>query len=211
MAPTVLGQLGDRGHPSSDRRQHSPAAGTQGLEGAGRGPHSPPGSPVDPLGRGPGPVYCGEPASTGRGPRGSRLPPPSQPRCCRVWVRAPSSDPARGDADVRAGPPAARKVGVSRPRAQALAAALCGGPGRGERWARSCCRTPPGSGPRTRGQARSLARGHSRGPLAGEGLCGAGLVGTPSPRTLRGGTHSHTRGSRAHARPAGSKRPTWRK
>lgn len=37
-----------------------------------------------------------------------------------VWVRAPGSDPAREDADVRAGPPAARKVGVSRAQAQVL-------------------------------------------------------------------------------------------
>ena len=67
MAPTVLEQLGDRGYPSSDHRGHGPAAETQGLEGAGRGPDTPPGSPADPLGRGPGPVYCGEPAPTGRG------------------------------------------------------------------------------------------------------------------------------------------------
>lgn len=178
----------------------------------------PPGSPADPLGRGPGPACCGEPASTGRGMPRVQAAAPSQRRCCQVWIRAPSSDPTQEDADVRASPPAARRVCVSRP------------PGPGTHWPPCVMNLgeanaghgpgchAPGPGPRTRGQARSLTQrqsppGHNQRLLAREGQwewwCGAGLVGTPSPRTLRGSSCSHMRGSRAHTRPGSSKQPTW--
>lgn len=165
-----------------------------------------------------GPRAAGSPLPQAGGPRGSRLPPPPQQRCCEVWIRAPSSDPTQGDAAVRAGPPAARRVCVSRP------------PGPGTHWSPCVmnlgeanaghgpgCHSP-GSGPRTRGQARSLTqrqspRGHNQRLLAREGQwewrCGAGLVGAPSPRTRHGSSRSHMHGSRAHTRPGSSKQPTW--
>ena len=129
-----------------------PCCGNPQPGGDGQGPPHPPGRLRTLLVVGLGPHAAGSLLPQAGGPRGSRLPSPSRRRCCQVWIRAPSSDPTQEDADVRASPPAARRVCVGRP------------PGPGTHWPpcvmnlgeANASHGPgchaPGSGPRTRGR-----------------------------------------------------------
>ena len=120
MAPTVLEQLGDRGYPSSDHRGHGPAQEPRAWRGRAGAPTPYPGRLRTLLLVGLGLCTVGSLLPQAGGPLGVQAATPIPAEMLLVWVRAPGSDPAREDADVRAGPPAARKVEMSRAQAQVL-------------------------------------------------------------------------------------------